>query len=242
MPWVPAVLGTEVGCCSGTSAQWNWSWCGLRSAYAFSSSEGGRPQNGRLPFFAQSGNTATSLRLRLCTLPPSFFCSSSLTRCCVAGWYCCRTRSAMAPTMRCPGKSGAAAGAGTALAAQAARHAARILPRMSALLSGRQLSACPVVERIGSEKSVGRPRQAEIFAQCFALIFAPEQTAPLQFRHHALDEIIEPAGQVGKHDGETVGAFGGEPFLHLIVDGPGRADYGETAIPAKPPRAPPPGH
>src|SRR5215471_20406918 len=40
----------------------------------------------------------------------------------------------MAPTMRCPGKSHAAAGTGIVLAAQTARHAARILLRMFALL------------------------------------------------------------------------------------------------------------
>src|SRR5262247_375170 len=84
-----------------------------------------------------------------------------------------------------------------------------------------------------SEKSVGRPRQAEIFAQRCAFVVPPEQTAPLQFRHHALDEIVEPAGQVGKHDCETVGAFGDEPLLHLVSDGRGRADHGETGIAAK---------
>src|SRR5215813_4212763 len=40
----------------------------------------------------------------------------------------------MAPTMRCPGKYHAADGTGTALAAQTARHAARILLRMFAFL------------------------------------------------------------------------------------------------------------
>jgi hypothetical protein len=35
------------------------------------------------------------------------------------------------------------------------------------------------VKRIGSEKSVRRPRQAEIFAQRLALVFTPEQAAPL---------------------------------------------------------------
>src|SRR5215510_3467654 len=140
----------------------------------------------------------------------------------------------MAPTMRCPGKSHAAAGTGTALAAQTARHAARILLRMFAFLP--RWSALRGQRRAtyGLEKSVCRPRQTEIFAQRRALVFPPEQTAPLQFRHHALDEIIEPAGQVGEHDGETVGGFGGEPFLHLIGDGRGRADYGETGIAAKP--------
>src|SRR5262245_64940378 len=118
----------------------------------------------------------------------------------------------MAPTMRCPGKSHAAAGTGTALAAQAARHAARILLRMFALLVRSSALRGQGRATYGSEKSVCRPRQAEIFAQCLALVFTPEQTAPLQFRHHALDEIVEPAGKVGKHDCESVGDFGGKPL------------------------------
>src|SRR5262249_12738490 len=138
----------------------------------------------------------------------------------------------MAPTMRCPGKSHAAAGTGTALAAQTARHAARILLRMFAFLP--RWSALRGQRRAtyGLEKSVCRPRQTEIFAQRRALVFPPEQTAPLQFRHHALDEIVEPAWQVGKHDCETVGAFGGEPFLHLVGDGRGRADHCEPGMAA----------
>src|SRR5262249_32777996 len=95
---------------------------------------GGRAAAKRYVVLFQSGNTATSLRLRFSTVPPSFFSSSSLTRCGVAGSCCCRTRSAMAPTMRCPGKSHAAAGTGTALAAQTASHAARTLLRMFAFL------------------------------------------------------------------------------------------------------------
>src|SRR5262245_1395565 len=56
-----------------------------------------------------------------------------------------------------------------------------------------------------SEEPVGRPRQPEILAQGFSLVFAPEQAAPLQLRHHAVDEIVEAARQVGEHDGEAVG-------------------------------------
>ncbi len=58
------------------------------------------------------------------------------------------------------------------------------------------------------EKPVLRPRQAEIFAQRLALVFAAEDAAPLQFRHHAIDEVVEPAGQVRELHGEAVGAFG----------------------------------
>src|SRR5262245_32925899 len=191
MSCVPALLATYLGCCCVTSAKWNLSWCGLRPAYAFSSSEGGRPQNGTLPLFAQSGNTATSLRLRFSTVPPSFFSSSSLTRCCVAGSCCCRTRSAMAPTMRCPGKSHAAAGTGSALAAQTARHAARTLLSMLPFLLTSSVSSTrvEVAQHTGSEKSVRRPRQAEIFAERLAFVFPPEQTAPLQFRHHEIGRV-----------------------------------------------------
>src|SRR5262249_8549623 len=138
-------------------------------------------------------------------------------------------------TMRCPGKSHAAAGTGTALAAQTARHAARTLLSMLPFLLTSSVSSTrvEVAQHTGSEKSVRRPRQAEIFAERLAFVFPPEQTAPLQFRHHALDKIVEPAGQVGKHHGETVGAFGGEPFLHLIGNGRGCADHGKPGIAAK---------
>src|SRR6516162_10742507 len=139
----------------------------------------------------------------------------------------------MAPTMRCPGKSHAAAGTGTALAAQTARHAARIPLRMFAFLLRWSALRGQGRATYGSEKSVCRPRQAEIFAQRLAFVFTPEQTTPLQFRHHSLEEFVEPAGQVGEHDCETVGAFGGEPFLHLVGDGRGRADHGEPGIAAK---------
>src|SRR5208282_1862327 len=66
------------------------------------------------------------------------------------------------------------------------------------------------------EKSIFRPRQAEMLAQRRAVVVAPEQAAPLQFRHDALDKIVEPARQIGKHHGEAVGALGFEPFLHLV--------------------------
>src|SRR5262249_11845669 len=79
-----------------------------------------------------------------------------------------------------------------------------------------------------AEEPVLRPRQAEILPQRPAFVVAPEQAAPLQFRHHAVDEVVEPAGQVGELHREAVGAFGGEPFLHLVGDGLGRPDHGEA--------------
>ena len=86
---------------------------------------------------------------------------------------------------------------------------------------------------VKSEEPVRRPRHANSRAQRLAFIFAPEQTASLQFRHHAFDEIVEPAGQVGKHHGGAAGPFGEEPFLHFVGDGLGRADHGEAGIAAE---------
>jgi hypothetical protein len=41
-----------------------------------------------------------------------------------------------------------------------------------------------------------------------------------------LDEIVKPAPQVGEHHGEAVGAFGEQPFLHLVLDRFRRAHHG----------------
>src|SRR6185369_2373765 len=98
----------------------------------------------------------------------------------------------------------------TSLHSSGGRPQSAMLPRQ------RGRPASPGMRR--SEKPVRGPRQAEILAQRLAFVLAPKQAAPLQFRHHAADEIVEPAGQVRKHHREAVGAFGGEPFLHLIGD------------------------
>jgi hypothetical protein len=45
-------------------------------------------------------------------------------------------------------------------------------------------------------------RQDEVLAQGFALVVAPKQTAPLQFRNHLRAEIVESAGQVRELHGE----------------------------------------
>src|SRR6516162_4444635 len=121
----------------------------------------------------------------------------------------------MAPTMRCPGKSHAAAGAGTVLAAHAARHAARILPRMSVFLL--RSSALRVYGREAYRlRKIGLPAAA---GRDFRVASCPRThagtgraaviPAPRARRNH------RAAGQIGEHDGEAVGAFGGEPLLHL---------------------------
>src|SRR5215470_18703162 len=84
------------------------------------------------------------------------------------------------------------------------------------------------------EETVARPRQAEVFAQRRAFVLAAEDAAPLQPRHHAVDEVVEPARQIGEHDGEAVGAARLQPLLHLLGDGLRRADHGEAGIAAEP--------
>src|SRR3954453_7424808 len=65
------------------------------------------------------------------------------------------------------------------------------------------------------EKPVFRPRQAEIFPQRAAFIFVPENPALLQFRHHAVDEVIKSLRQIREQDVETVAPVSGRQFLHL---------------------------
>ena len=67
-----------------------------------------------------------------------------------------------------------------------------------------------------TEVAVFRAWQAEIFAQGFAFVLAPEQAAPLQFWHHLRADVVEAARQIRKLHDEAVGGFGHEPFLHLI--------------------------
>src|SRR3954449_8924208 len=61
------------------------------------------------------------------------------------------------------------------------------------------------------EEPVLRPWQTEILAQRLALILGAENAAPLQLRHHLVDEVVEPGGEEGKHDVETVAAVAGQP-------------------------------
>ena len=48
-------------------------------------------------------------------------------------------------------------------------------------------------EPAGREETVFGAGEAEVFAQGAALIFAAEKAAALQFRHHAVDKVVEPA-------------------------------------------------
>src|SRR5215216_5512633 len=85
-----------------------------------------------------------------------------------------------------------------------------------------------------SEISVRWPLQAEILAQGLSLVFAPEQSPPLQLRHHAVDEIVEAAGEVREHHGESIAGFRREPLLHLVGDARRRADDRQPGIAAEP--------
>ena len=67
-----------------------------------------------------------------------------------------------------------------------------------------------------------RPRQAQILAQRGALVGGAEQAAPLQFRDHHLDEIVEPLRQHRRHDVEAVGGPADELerwFVNKAADG-----------------------
>src|SRR5476651_1667752 len=57
------------------------------------------------------------------------------------------------------------------------------------------LKTCGIPGRLGPKEAVFRPRQAQIFPQGPSLIFAPENPAFLQFRHHLVDEVVEARRQ-----------------------------------------------
>ena len=59
---------------------------------------------------------------------------------------------------------------------------------------------------------VGRAWQSKMVAQCASGIFISEQAALLQDRHHVFDEVVEGAGEPWRHDIESVGGSGREPF------------------------------
>ena len=65
--------------------------------------------------------------------------------------------------------------------------------------------------------------QAEMVAQGRALVVAPEQAAALQFRHDAIDEIGEAAGEMRRQDVEPIGRPLDEPFLQRVGDPARRA-------------------
>ena len=50
------------------------------------------------------------------------------------------------------------------------------------------------------------------------LVIAAEESTALKFRHDLVDEIVEPARNIGKHDVEPVTSAILQPRLHLIGD------------------------
>ena len=57
-----------------------------------------------------------------------------------------------------------------------------------------------------------------MLAQGRAGVLGAEQAASLQFGHDVVDEVVEPAGQVRRHDVEAVGGALVEPVLDLVGD------------------------
>src|SRR5579864_9498560 len=82
------------------------------------------------------------------------------------------------------------------------------------------------------EEAVFGARQAEIFAQRPAFVFAAEEAAALQLRDDPVDEIVEPAGDPREHDVEPVAGIAEKELLHLIDDRLRRPDHREPAITA----------
>ena len=71
-----------------------------------------------------------------------------------------------------------------------------------------------------------RPRQAEVVAKHWPVIFRAEQPTLLQFRDHLSDEVLQPARQMRWLDQEPVHAAIDEPCLHLIDDLRGGTHHG----------------
>ena len=53
-------------------------------------------------------------------------------------------------------------------------------------------------------------------------VFGAEYAATLQLRDHQLNEVVERAGQIRRHDVEAVGGFLDVPLLHHVGDLRGR--------------------
>ena len=68
-----------------------------------------------------------------------------------------------------------------------------------------------------------RERKPQIFAQGLALIVPPEEAAPLQFRHHQIDKILQACGEQRGHDVEAVGGALFKPCLEIVGYVSGRA-------------------
>src|SRR5947209_17639567 len=75
------------------------------------------------------------------------------------------------------------------------------------------------------EKPVLGARQAEVFAQSLAFVFAAEEVAALEFGDDAVDDIVEAARDMREHDVEAVAGVAVEPFLHLVGDHRRGADH-----------------
>ncbi|CAM2159799.1 conserved hypothetical protein [Paraburkholderia tropica] len=71
-----------------------------------------------------------------------------------------------------------------------------------------------------------------MIAQRFPRVFAPENTATLQFGNDLQREIVHARRQERKHHVEAVTAFLHEPLLHLVGDRLGRADHLQSRIAA----------
>src|SRR5689334_12198719 len=132
--------------------------------------------------------------------------------------------------MAIPSDAGQTPAAGHALAERCA-----ISPALSSSSTRQQRSmTCKSFCGRSREEAIIRAWQTEIVAQRLTLVLAPEQTAPLQFRHHLRAEVIEAAGQIGELHSEAVGGFGHEPFLHLIGDSLRSPYHGEATMAAEP--------
>jgi hypothetical protein len=60
-------------------------------------------------------------------------------------------------------------------------------------------------------------------AQRRAAIVLAEQAAPLQDRHHCVDENLEPRRQHIRHQVEAIGGASSKPCLDVVGDGLGSA-------------------
>src|SRR5436853_3461327 len=66
--------------------------------------------------------------------------------------------------------------------------------------------------------SVGRHRQAEMFAQSRPRVLPTKDAAPLQLGHDRINELVKGGGEVGRHQYEAVASAFNKPFLHDIGD------------------------
>src|SRR5262245_6920074 len=91
-----------------------------------------------------------------------------------------------------------------------------------AQIRARRVDECAMCSLIGSGRFQSRrrgwPRQTKVIAQRGPRIVAPEQAAPLQLGHDEVDEIVERARKIGRHDDEAVGHAAGEPLLEFVGD------------------------